>query len=260
MHVKNLHNWHFPHRLTGTALWTPAESRQWERLNICALAVLSLLPILLSLIALLTDWDLTLADAAFDVRSNTFPMRHEWLAEVFNHVILKRVFSVVGAGFILAAAWDGLSLRAWGRLRRLQIRIVAFSAVLVPLATDFLKRMSDAHCPWDLKRYGGTEAYFRLFDHFPAAAMPGHCMPAGHASSALWLMSIAIFFIPQHLKRAVAVLWIFLLIGFGVGWIQQLRGAHFLTHTLWSIWVSLAVIYLIIVCVDRWPESRLPKS
>ncbi|UUZ57577.1 hypothetical protein LP419_13670 [Massilia sp. H-1] len=27
-----------------------------------------------------------------------------------------------------------------------------------------------------------------------------------------------------------------------IGWIQQLRGAHFLTHTLWSMWIACALV------------------
>jgi len=30
-----------------------------------------------------------------------------------------------------------------------------------------------------------------------------------------------------------------------VGWMQQLRGAHFLTHTLWSIWIAVLIVYLL---------------
>ena len=27
-----------------------------------------------------------------------------------------------------------------------------------------------------------------------------------------------------------------LILGFGFGWVQMMRGAHFLSHTLWSAW------------------------
>jgi membrane-associated PAP2 superfamily phosphatase len=27
------------------------------------------------------------------------------------------------------------------------------------------------------------------------------------------------------------------LVGLGLGWVQQMRGAHFMSHTLWSGWV-----------------------
>lgn len=31
--------------------------------------------------------------------------------------------------------------------------------------------------------------------------------------------------------------------GFLVGWMQQMRGAHFLTHTLWSMWIACAIAF-----------------
>jgi membrane-associated PAP2 superfamily phosphatase len=32
--------------------------------------------------------------------------------------------------------------------------------------------------------------------------------------------------------------------GLGLGWVQQLRGAHFLSHTLWSAWIAAAIVLL----------------
>jgi membrane-associated PAP2 superfamily phosphatase len=37
---------------------------------------------------------------------------------------------------------------------------------------------------------------------------------------------------------------------------QQLRGAHFLTHTLWSLWIALATVFIITLALDLWPERR----
>lgn len=243
----------FLSRLASHSHLTPIQRGRWARANIGMVCMLIVTPILLSLIALLTDWDLALADAAFDSRLNAFPLRHAWLTEVFNHMILKRVFTAFALAFIIAAVWDWVSPRTWSWLRRFQFRVVALSAVLVPTVISILKLISDSHCPWDLERYGGTEPYVRLFEYFPAGIEPGHCMPAGHTSSALWMISISIFFIPHQLTRAGIVLAALLVVGFGVGWMQQLRGAHFFTHTLWSLWFALFTVFLITTCMDRWP-------
>ncbi|WP_374709539.1 hypothetical protein [Massilia scottii] len=41
-------------------------------------------------------------------------------------------------------------------------------------------------------------------------------------------------------------------LGFALGWVQQLRGAHFLTHTLWSMWwTCLIVSILYVLLIDR---------
>lgn len=198
-----------------------------------------------------TDIDLALADAAFDRAAMAFPWRHAWLTEVFAHVALKRALVVLGAGFILAAAWDGVSPRSWSALRRLHMRVVALSAILVPTVISLLKKMSGSHCPWDLERYGGLQPYVRLLEAMPHGTVAGNCMPAGHASTALWLVALAVFFLPARPRMAAAVGLAMLALGFGLGWMQQLRGAHFLTHTLWSMWIACALVGAVYAVLAR---------
>lgn len=238
---------------TGQSL---VQQEKWHRMENRAVLMLTITPFFLVLITLLTDWDLQLADSAFDYTTNTFPLRHAWATEAFNHVILKRILTVIAVGFLLLAIWDLISPRQWTWLQRFQFRVVALSAISIPAAISLIKLQSDSHCPWDLQRYGGTEPYVRLFESLPMGVSAGHCMPAGHASSALWLISLAVFFIPNRVKSAISTLVIFLIFGFAVGWMQQLRGAHFLSHTLWSIWISLVTLTIIVMVLDRWPERQ----
>lgn len=199
-----------------------------------------------------TDIDLILADAFYDVATGTFPWRHAWLAETFSHGILKSLLTVAGAYCILAAAVDAFRPRAQRTpLERLRLRVVALSAVLVPGVISTLKQASGAHCPWDLARYGGSEPYLRLFDGLPPGVAPGHCRPAGHASSALWLVSLRVLWLPSRPGRARRMGLAALLFGGLLGWMQQLRGAHFLTHTLWSTWLACALVLAIVVVLQR---------
>jgi membrane-associated PAP2 superfamily phosphatase len=256
MRARLVNKWQFSSRLALHSFLTPIERVRWAQANVSIVCVLAVTPIFLSLIALLTDWDLALADAAFDFGLNAFPLRHAWLTEVFNHVILKGLFIVIALGFLITVLWDLISPRSWSWLRRFQFRVVALSAILVPTVISILKQISHSHCPWDIRRYGGTEPYVRLFEYLPVGIEPGRCMPAGHASSALWMISFSIFFIPHRLMRAATVLVALLAVGFSVGWLQQLRGAHFLTHTLWSLWVALATVFFVTNCLDRWPVRQ----
>jgi membrane-associated PAP2 superfamily phosphatase len=208
-------------------------------------------------IALSTDIDLMLADRVYDAGLRAFTWRHAWLTETFSHVILKTLLTLGAAYFVAAAAWD-----AWrpgtGRaaVDRLRLRVVGLSAVLVPLVISMLKQKSVAHCPWDLARYGGTEPYLRLFDALPLGVHAGHCLPAGHASSALWMVSLCVYWLPGRPQGARLAALAALLFGGLVGWMQQLRGAHFLTHTLWSIWLASAVVLVVIVALQWRPVRR----
>ena len=208
-----------------------------------------------------TDADLALADAVFDAASGVFRWRHAWLAETFSHVILKWLLMLLALGFIACAmtdlAWPRAGMRAGARQR---LRIVALSALLVPLAISVLKHFSTSHCPWDLLRYGGDQPYVRLFEALPAGAVAGQCLPAGHASSALWLLSLAVYWLPARPRMAGAVAALALATGAAVGYLQQLRGAHFMTHTLWSIWIACAIVLFLVAVLRTGPIRRKAPS
>ncbi|RJG08468.1 phosphatase PAP2 family protein [Massilia cavernae] len=225
------------------------QENRWNIVNGAVFAVLALAPVLLVWLGTCTAIDLALADAMFDRQLGAFPWRHAWLTEIFGHVILKRVFTGLAIAFIVLAAWDWARPTTW--LRRFQLRVVALSAILVPAAVSLLKQASASHCPWDLERYGGIEPYVRLLQAMPAGVDAGNCMPAGHASSALWMVSFAVCFLPRRPRAAGIVAGVMLTAGFTVGWMQQLRGAHFLTHTLWSMWIACAVVFALITALDR---------
>ena len=202
-----------------------------------------------------TDLDLVLADAVFDAQRRVFPWRDAWLTVTFNHVMLKQLLTVLAVsvvGYALVDAWRPRA--ALGAPGRLQLRIVALSAVLVPVVTSTLKHLSASHCPWDLLRYGGEQPYVRLFGAFPADTLPGQCLPAGHASSALWLVALAVCWLPARPSRARAAALLAIGAGATVGYLQQLRGAHFMTHTLWSIWIACTIVVALIATLQATPS------
>ena len=204
-----------------------------------------------------TDIDLMLADDFYDAGLHDFPWRHAWLTETFSHGILKMMLTLAAVCCILLALHD-VARPQPGRspLQRLRLRVIGLSALLVPLVTSSLKQASVAHCPWDLARYGGSEPYLRLFDALPFGVQPGHCLPAGHASSALWLVSLCVLWLPERPRSALRALLAALAVGGAVGWLQQLRGAHFLTHTLWSVWIACAVLFTLLLCLQWLPAYR----
>ena len=198
-----------------------------------------------------TDLDLMLADMVFDARSGVFPWREAWLTVTFNHVILKWLLTLLAAGLIGYAVIDACRPQAaLGANGRLQLRIIALSAILVPAVTSGLKQISASHCPWDLLRYGGAQPYVRLFNAFPDGAMPGQCLPAGHASSALWLVALAVCWLPARPSMAGRAALLAIAFGALVGYLQQLRGAHFMTHTLWSIWIACAIVLALVASAN----------
>lgn len=213
------------------------------------LAVLLCLAMLLVFVlGTFTDVDLMLADAMVDKSAMVFPWRDAWLTDIFGHRILKAVLTVSGALFIVAAIIDAIWPQAVlaRPLARLRLRVIAGSAAAVPLVISLLKQSSNAHCPWDLARYGGSQPYVRLFEALPPGALPGHCLPAGHASSALWLISLAVLWLPGQNHKAWRAACTAIVLGCALGWMQQMRGAHFLTHTLWSVCIACCTVLTLI--------------
>jgi len=208
----------------------------------------------LTMIGRYTDVDLHLADAMFDFSAMAFPWRHSWFATDFMHHYVKVLMFGLGVVPVVILVADRVR---GGRLLEARTKsnlyLMIASAVLISVTISILKALSAHHCPWSLARYGGVAPYFRIFDSLPVGASAGHCFPAGHASSGLWLASIAVFWLPKRPKMALLVFMSALVPGVLLGWVQQMRGAHFLTHTLWSAWIAALIILVL-----SWLFCRSP--
>ena len=67
----------------------------------------------------------------------------------------------------------------------------------------------------------------------------------------MWLAALAAFWLPRAPGKASVVFLGGLLIGSGLGWVQQMRGQHFLTHTLWTDWLASALTVALIALFSR---------
>ncbi|MDG1820989.1 MAG: phosphatase PAP2 family protein [Methylophilaceae bacterium] len=190
-----------------------------------------------------TNIDLAIQDFYFDSLHHRFPWKNTWFAEAFMHGHIKKILMIFGVAIILLVVLDFIApIKTTAPIVRFRLRFIAIVAILDPLITSLIKSRSVYHCPWDVNRYGGSADFLRLFDPIPIGMDAGHCFPAGHATSGLWLAAFCIFWLPQRPKIASLVFAIGLGIGFILGWVQQMRGAHFLTHTLSSMWIVSAII------------------
>ncbi|QSQ31761.1 phosphatase PAP2 family protein [Xanthomonas translucens pv. translucens] len=142
-------------------------------------------------------------------------------------------------------ATAGLAAWAWRRADSQRYRLpLLYLALAVALSTgvvSLLKSLTHMDCPWDLSRYGGHLPYIGLFEPRPAGMPHAACFPAGHSSAGYaW---VALYFVALALKPAWR--WPALAVGLGAGLLfglgQQLRGAHFLSHDLWTLSLSWGV-------------------
>lgn len=194
------------------------------------------------MLLILLAWDasgLDLALARLSGGAAGFALREHWLLTGPMHQ----------GGRLLA--WVGvllLSLGLWwprGFLRRLswsaRLQLV-LSCWLAVLTVSLLKGASATSCPWDLREFGGVAQYLPHWAGFwRGDGGGGHCFPAGHASSGFAF--VGGYFALRHEAPELARRWLLAAVAAGLllGLGQQLRGAHFMSHTLWSgalCWLS----------------------
>lgn len=190
----------------------------------------------------LVHGDVWLADRLYAWEGHAWILRHAWVTQDVIHQV-GREFSMA-AWLAAFAAWVVACLRdTWRPLQR-PLLYLLLSTALSTLLVAWIKSWSNVDCPWDLARYGGTRAYFGVFDLRAAGTGRGVCFPAGHASGGYaWL---ALYFFLWAVKPRLR--WLGLAVGLMAGLLfgisQQLRGAHFLSHDLAAIFVcwSSAVV------------------
>lgn len=181
----------------------------------------------------------------FDTQSGIFPWRYNGFLEAVMHhwtkylVVLAAVAAF--AGYLISFLTPQLT-----PLRALFL-FVALALTLAPLAIATLKFFSMRHCPWDIAGFGGFVPYTGLFDAYPGHIAPGHCFPAGHASTGFCLFAF------HFLGRALGIpllaragFALGLAAGLGLGLVRIMQGAHFVSHVLWSgvvCWIVIVVLY-----------------
>ena len=194
-----------------------------------------------------TDLDRRLAHALFDAELGLFPLRHSWFLEAVMHKAAKQ------ATYVLVAASLYLCWQGWrGRLAWLPARnalLAAIGMLAIPLAISTAKLLTARYCPWDLIDFGGYAPYLGLFEAAPPGLKAGQCFPAGHASTGFLWIVWAVALKPAGPRAARAALVAGVLAGGVLGTARMLQGAHFLSHTLWTLWLAWAVSVSLAVLV-----------
>lgn len=192
----------------------------------------------------ITHVDLALADRCYDFASGTWPARESWWAQWLIHkrgrdlVVVVASFSLIAG--VLSFQIERLKRWRWQALYLLLVICLGTGLVAVG------KNLTGRHCPWDMERYGGTVPYTRLFEGPSPGPDKGRCFPAGHAAGGYALMGIYFALRDRRMATARAGLAAGAALGTIYGYGQMARGAHFLSHTIWSAavcWFAALVLY-----------------
>lgn len=191
-----------------------------------------------------TDIDRLAIARYYDPVQHLFPLRDDAIMAGVMHTGMRLI--VIGVGVALAGAYLLSYLVPQLPVHRRRLLWLFAGMAGASLLVAVLKQNSALHCPWDLADYGGYAPFHTLFDRLPANTSPGKCFPGGHAAGGFALLAFYFGLRDTDLARARVMLGIGLLAGMAMGWSQMTRGAHFLSHTVWSAWIEwmfLAALY-----------------
>lgn len=226
--------------------------RRFISVNLIGLLVSAILFIWLSRSGTFDFW---VSQQFFDPLTQTFPLEHNKRLFFWGHQVLKKLSVIawlVCIGLVVGSIWSQ-RLRTW---RKPLLVFIAMGGV-VSLVIQVLKGSSLHACPYDLTMYGGKSVWFPLFDTVKMAVSQGRCWPGGHASAGFVLIAGYFALREQAPTWARRILFGSLLLGAVMSAVQVVRGAHFVSHNLWSLWFSWAVCVAISMLIEGYRYWRL---
>jgi len=188
------------------------------------------------------DGDRQWADRLYAWQGHAWTLRSSFVADTLVHDggHLLSLASWVMVLLIWIASQAHAHLVPWRRPLAYLLLATAAAALLV----GWMKSWTDMDCPWDILGYGGTRPYHGLFA--PRTGPRGACFPAAHASAGYCWMALYFFFLATRPRLRWLGLGVGLALGLLLGLTQQMRGAHFLSHDLWSLmlcWLTALGLY-----------------
>ena len=200
---------------------------------------------------LLLAWDYSGLDlwmAHWFGSAGGFARENHWLWRGVLHDDMRLLPWLFELGLLLAVIRPFGAIRHLNRLRRLQL---ALSTLLALGLVSGIKLHSHTSCPWDLQQFGGVASYVSHWAWGLRDGGGGGCFPAGHASAGFAF--VGGFFAFRHGRPGTARYWLAaaMLAGFLLGFAQQVRGAHYMSHTLWTAWLCWAAAALVDLGVSR---------
>ncbi|MEZ5552701.1 MAG: phosphatase PAP2 family protein [Pseudomonadales bacterium] len=195
------------------------------------------------------DLDRQMADLLYRLEGGAWSLRENPLLDLGLHRGGR--WLVVGFGVAVLSLWLlTLCSTRFGSLRR-PLGYLLASMSLSTLLIAAWKSVSADACPWSLARYGGDLSQSAAGD-----SVAGHCFPAGHAGAGFCLLGL--YFLASRYAPScrVPMLLVPLILGGVFGMAQQLRGAHFLSHDLWSA----LCCWLVAGLLARWLLDDRPSA
>jgi membrane-associated PAP2 superfamily phosphatase len=174
--------------------------------------------------------------------------RGAWWADRLLHdggrALMLAVVAAAALGW--AASWRS---DRW-RPHRSRLAYAAVAMISSWALVGLLKQFSHVPCPWSLAGFGGALPYSPLFGPRVTELSGTGCFPGAHSASAFSLFAAYFAVRDDRPRLAWPMLALALALGALFALAQEARGAHFLSHDIWSAaiaWSVCLVLYQVML-------------
>ncbi|GGI79423.1 hypothetical protein GCM10007978_16570 [Shewanella hanedai] len=206
--------------------------------------------------------DIPIAKFWFELEGGVtqWSLRHTWVLDNVIHVGGRNFVILISAIVLVSmivSFWKS-SLKPFRKSLVLLFLSVLSTVLLVRLGKD----LSHVSCPWDLSLFGGSHEYLPIFAISPSHGELGVCFPGGHSSGGFAWVALY-YFAYQHCPK---LRWKGLMFGLVLGGVfslsQQLRGAHFFSHGIWSLGIAwlVSTSFYYLFYVRNWQSSTTEST
>lgn len=225
---------------SGRAYWRNRESPKFSNMLQRSLFLFGI-PLAVAILAIISEYsgfDLWLAGHFYDPVSQSWPYESRFLTTTVLHTGAKDFMVLIALLNLLSVPITYFipNLRPYSK----HLLYVFVAALTGSLVVGELKSLTHICTPWELTQFDGDKPYIRLFDAVPPGAEVGY----GFAYLGLYFALM----IQGHRYRYHALL-VPLLLGITFSVTQEIRGAHFLSHDMFSFvicWTS-ALLWLLVI-------------
>ena len=163
------------------------------------------------------------------VDASGYYLRENWILVHIGHELFKYLVMSIAVIHLLIFVYCTIQ-KSHPTLRGISGRVV-LGMLLCVSVVGLLKSHSIHACPWSMLEVNGSQ-----FDWNKPIHGLGKCFPGGHASAGFSLFILYFAYRPFYPKFARIGLGLALFMGISMSLVQMLRGAHFLSHNLWTAW------------------------
>lgn len=213
-----------------------AGPRFWRRHALWPAAAFAALAALLES----TTLDLAIAERLFfDRAAGGWRWGGSWWANELIHEAGRDAVALVF--FAAAGCWAASFVLRRARPLRRPAAYLALVIALGPGLVAALKETTDVGCPRNLALFGGGRPYVRLLEPRPPGLERGVCFPGGHSSGGFALLGLYFALRERGRTPGRIGLAIGAATGLAFAFGQWARGAHFVSHDLWSAFLCWSV-------------------